>query len=258
MPAQWRADLLQLIRETPNLDWLVLTKRVGNARAMLNDAVKTMTGGATTWDTEPIPNVWLGATVVNPAEMHRDIPKLLDVPAAVKFLSMEPLLGHPDISEYLTPGWPHCASGFTQGPQYETGYCGTCGGHRTDPIHDPSTHDYVDWVIVGGESGPDARPMHPQWVRDVRDQCRTAGTAFFFKQWGDWIPADQADQSVRDAARTSASLSISGCLRHGEDNTIFATGEAYMLNVGKRQAGCELDGQRYQAFPNVSLELGIP
>jgi protein gp37 len=89
VPGQWRADLFQLIEDTPHLDWLLLTKRIGNAESMINDACSDI---MRSWR-EPWSNVWLGATICNQKEAYRDIPKLLAVPAVKRFLSMEPLLG---------------------------------------------------------------------------------------------------------------------------------------------------------------------
>lgn len=95
VPTAWRRDLFQLIIDTPNLDWLLLTKRIGNAERMMEDAGVFSGGRYSAGDghRHPLPNVWLGATVCNQAEADRDIPKLLATPAAVRFLSMEPLLG---------------------------------------------------------------------------------------------------------------------------------------------------------------------
>lgn len=132
----WRAKLWELIKATPNLDWLILTKRVGNVKNML----------PADWG-KGYPNVWLGISVVNQTEADRDIPKLLEIPAAMRWLSMEPLLG---------------------------------------PVVLPTGFVWLDWVIVGGESGPNARPMNPEWVYALHAQCtdRAMGVPFFFKQWG--------------------------------------------------------------------------
>ncbi|WP_430231746.1 phage Gp37/Gp68 family protein [Paraburkholderia tropica] len=249
VPPAWRADLLRLIAQTPDLDWLILTKRIGNARAMLNDAVREITSCARTWDAGAWPNLWLGATIVNEIEAERDIPKLLETPAAVKFLSMEPLLGPVDMSDFLTPGWPRCETGFVQGSRYEHGYCATCAGHVTDPIHQSGLHDVIDWVIAGGESGAGARPMHTHWARSLRDQCAKADVPFLFKQWGEWLPADQSDTIQRDAARAAASLSVSGELRLDGDAEIFQKDDAYVLRVGKKVAGRMLDGRVHDGFP---------
>lgn len=177
VPDAWRIDLFKLIADTPNLDWLVLTKRIGNVRSYIQRdglAFELISAG----------RVWLGATVVNQVEADRDIPKLLNTPAGMKFLSMEPLLGPVDISDFLAPGDPHCDTGFVQGERYEEGYCKTCAGHITDPIHNPAMHDFIDWVIVGGESGHAARPMVLEWAQDIVQQCHAASVPAFVKQLG--------------------------------------------------------------------------
>ena len=150
---QWREDLFDLIAATPNLDWLLLTKRIGNVGNML----------PVPFDFDKhFPNVWLGATVVNQEEADRDIPKLLAVPAAKRFLSMEPLLGPVDLN-YVRQRIQAQRSQLARAINGET---------------------WLDWVIVGGESGPGARPIHPDWARSIRDQCEEAGVALFVKQMG--------------------------------------------------------------------------
>ena len=138
-PAEWRADLFALIKATPHLDWLILTKRIGNVRGMAPP------------DGLPA-NVWLGATIVNQEECDRDMHKLLAVPASVRFLSIEPMLGPIDLG-YMREWQARNAR-------------------------------LLDWVIVGGESGAGARPIQIGWVESVRRQCKFQGVAFFFKQWG--------------------------------------------------------------------------
>lgn len=155
----WRADLFALIQATPNLDWLLLTKRIGNVGNML-----------------PVPfdfdrlyaNVWLGATVVNQEEADRDIPKLLAVPAAKRFLSIEPMLA--PISLRWLPAFPENAPHTAERPSGTTNHL---DGLRR-----------LDWIIAGGESGPGARPSHPDWYRALAGQCRAAGVPFFMKQMG--------------------------------------------------------------------------
>jgi len=146
----WREELWALIRETPNLDWLLLTKRVGNVPAML----------PADWG-DGYHNVWLGISVVNQEEADRDIGKLVAVPAKTRFLSMEPLLGPVDLAVPL-------------------GLVRVGLDQHLLPNHYPD----IDWVIAGGESGPHARPMAQAWVENIRIQCNTAKVAFFFKQWG--------------------------------------------------------------------------
>jgi protein gp37 len=193
----WRADLLALIDSTPNLDWLLLTKRVGNVATMLPAG----------W-LEAHPNVWLGASIVNQEEADRDIPKLLRLPARVRFLSMEPLLGPVDLFSVQTGELLH-----TSGNEYNPGS--------------------LDWIIVGGESGPEARPMAPAWARSLRDQCEAAGVPFLFKQWGEWGPYDRGRTDAKQ-------LAMPGAL------------DAPMALYGKKLAGRQLDGAHYDGYPKVA------
>ena len=199
----WRAELWEVIRATPKLDWLLLTKRIGN--------VTKLGGLPIGLDGYVLPNIWLGATVVNQEEADRDIPKLLAVRAVKRFLSMEPLLGQVDLSVPLNVY------------QFEDG--GTWSP-RNLPSHDTGLH----WVIAGGESGPNARPMHPDWVRSLRDQCAAAGVPFLFKQWGEWV-------------------SVSEVAGPGEHYR-FEDG-ATVRRVGKKAAGRTLDGTTHDGFPEA-------
>jgi len=190
----WRTDLFSLIRATPNLDWLLLTKRIGNARRCIDSAcahagVLGEAGDRNASDTwgmlfdwsrgRPPKNIWLGATICNQDEADRDIPKLLATPAVLRFLSVEPMLGPID----LYNGDPDPRLGGIRAKN-------TFIGDWWEPGDDqslPPRHG-VDWVICGGESGPRARAMNPDWVRSLRDQCQAAEVPFFFKQWGAWAP----------------------------------------------------------------------
>lgn len=215
VPDEWRADLFDLIARTPNLDWLLVTKRIGNVERMVMDALRTMfvrtNQEPTTW---PWANVWLGITVVNQAEADRDIPKLLATPAAVRFLSAEPLLGpvnlrhlnedretnevdclHPWTWEQEIEQWRDTDDEWEE--QFEDHY-GVAVSDASGPMHAS-----VDWVIVGGESGPGARPMHPQWARDLRDQCAMAGVPFFMKQL-----SGERGKPIKDIAQFPEDLRI--------------------------------------------------
>lgn len=139
----WRERLAILIRSTPNLDWLLLTKRPQKVTALAP------------WGKDWPRNVWLGTTVESQAWAERRLPELAQVPARIRFLSCEPLLGPLDLRHWL----------------------GTT----------------VQWIIAGGESGPRARPSDPEWFRDLRDQCTARGVAFHFKQWGNWAPLGGTD-----------------------------------------------------------------
>ena len=221
----WFTDLFELIEATPNLDWLLLTKRIGNVAKMVADG---------RWFPTHWPNVWIGATICNQAEADRDIPKLLAVPAAKRFLSMEPLLGPVDLSLC------NCDKGSKPGP-------GGAGG-VTCPCCNGAGGCMVDWVIVGGESGHNARPMHPDWAYSLRDQCQQAGVPFLFKQWGDWHPAmcDTSQDRLAICKHTGGSFHISA----GEFPRMFDMFDrCQMHRVGKKAAGRMLAGREWNGVP---------
>lgn len=177
-----RVKLWALIEETPMLDWLLLTKRPEN---MVRFAP---------WREIWPPNVWAMTSVENQEQAEKRIPFLTQVPAVVRGLSVEPLIGAVDLAPWL------------------------------DSIH---------WVIVGGESGRESRPMNPAWVSDVRDQCATADVPFFFKQWGEWAPSLPDAESYRVM-----------------DETIW---QDHMQRLGKKTAGRLLDGRTWDDLPRVDM-----
>ncbi|AXF86677.1 hypothetical protein DTO96_102432 [Ephemeroptericola cinctiostellae] len=218
VPSDWRADLFDLIGSTPHLDWLLLTKRIGNAQKMLNEYFPSGWGN---W-VDRYPNIWLGATICNQEEADRDIPKLLKTPAAVRFLSIEPLLGQIDLNMSLG------------GTRWIGGQRGCNGKTNGEHHHDERCGRGIDWVIVGGESGKDARPMHSEWVRSLRDQCAEAGVPFFFKQWGEWIQRHDLQASNSECV---------GKLWHTFDP------DSSVCRIGKKTAGRFLDGVEYSEYP---------
>jgi protein gp37 len=259
----WRRDLATLIMMTPNLDWLLLTKRIGNAGAMLADMFPAGTPE----------HVWIGATIVNQEEADRDIPKLLDTPARVRFLSIEPLLGPVNVARYM---WP--IHGWWKGPYNsyrEAKAAGAeCGLKRQALVWAHAR--FIDWVIVGGESGPGARPMHPDWARSLRDQCAAAGVPFLFKQWGEWRPISQmadAEHSVLYRSRVKArahedqnvlddiygrDCSVPTGIVHNNGTLLnidepmacrHGSGAMQIFKVGKKAAGRLLDGIQHDGFP---------
>jgi protein gp37 len=171
-----RARLWALIRATPNLDWLVLTKRIGNAPRML----------PADWDAG-YPNVWLGISVVNQEEADRDIPKLLRMSSQVRFLSCEPLLAPIDLYPFQKGCCLECGGGgelvacgpTTTFPEDDDGLvrCEACRGTGDD-----ADNHGIDWCIVGGESGSQSRPMLEEWAGSLQRQCEATDVAFFFKQ----------------------------------------------------------------------------
>lgn len=271
--AQWRIDLLRLIELTPNLDWLLLTKRIGNATQMLEAAVRAINHGRWGWRDNVFQNVWIGATVVNQEEADRDIPKLLETPAAVRFLSMEPLLGPVDLTAAYLP-CENAIDDLLMDP--ETGAYECCKRCDFTGIGDEMG---IDWVIAGGESGPHARPMHPDWARSLRDQCKAAGVPLLFKQWGEWLPINQQDEAFTNRLykpnRKAALHEDQGALDdiYGRTCTVpcgvvhadgsfheplepmaflQGTGAMSTFKVGKKAAGRLLDGALHDGFPEVA------
>lgn len=173
-----RHRLLNLIHDTPNLDWQLLTKRPQNVAEMYRDWLENTCGSSRyqdnrfDYDSGYLTNIWLGTSVENQKEADERIPELLKIPAKVRFLSCEPLLGPVDLTRI--------ALRVQDGSVEINALTGEEGGDRYLPL--------VHWVICGGESGHGARPMHPDWAQSLRDQCTAAGVAFFFKQWGEWLP----------------------------------------------------------------------
>jgi protein gp37 len=201
-----RQRLFALIDATPNLDWLLLTKRTENIKRLIpskcanGDCVKCYRDGDVC---RIYPNVWLGTSISTQEDADRNIPELLkcrDI-AKVLFVSAEPLLGSVDLNDkYLRHRGP--------------------GGWISEG---------VDWVIAGGESGPNARPMHPDWARSLRDQCEAAGVPFFFKQWGEYCHWSQTTDEVANR------------LGSHPDGPI---------KLGKKAAGNLLDGRQWLEVPN--------
>lgn len=192
----------------------------------------------------PLPNVWLGVSVEEQRWADIRIPALLETPAAVRFLSMEPLLGPVMLDRYLT----------------------------VSSIEDIKLGlpPLIDWVIVGGESGHGARPMHPAWARSLRDQCVRAGVPFTFKQWGEWQDGSAAPWQrgedhiiVRDGRHEPArdhwakdergwwTSDLIKARNHREKGSEDAT---FISRVGKKAAGRDLDGRTWDQYPDQQTE----
>jgi protein gp37 len=213
-PAGERERFGRLILATPNLIWMLLTKRIGNASGMLSAMFPDGTPD----------NVWLGATIVNQTEADRDIEKLIDAPTGTRFLSMEPLLGPVSLYDWIGP-W------------------GKPNELQAPPM--------IDGIFVGGESGRGARPMHPTWARSLRDQCKAAGVAYHFKQWGEWAPGNLSagdDLIERDRNKIQ-----SGFFDHNDNWNLLGPNpfRQTMDRIGKKAAGRELDGRIHDDFPQT-------
>lgn len=186
--------------------------------------------GSTWW---PLANVWLGVSVEDQATADELIPLLQETPAAVRWVSAEPLLGPIDLCcvGHEVEEWDgviDALRGFTWIEEWLDDFGKERRRHRCQTV------PKLDWVVVGGESGTGARPMHPDWARSLRDQCQTAGVPFLFKQWGEWCPAFQLPLDG-DAVPKSPD--------------IFRFENATVQRFGKRVAGRELDGRTWDEFP---------
>ena len=163
VPDKFIHQVFDIMAEAQQHTFQVLTKRPDRMKKWFLEIYAQWPGRE-----DPFPNVWLGVSVENQAAADERIPLLLQIPAEVRFVSCEPLLGPVDLSEWLR--------------ERRGGYF-PIGLPRQQPCLPSNWHQPpLDWVIVGGESGPGARPMHPQWPRNIRDQCQAAGVPFFGKQ----------------------------------------------------------------------------
>lgn len=233
--------------EMAKADWhtyQVLTKRIDRAKEMLNRKSIDSEEFHEAWALGewPLPNVWIGATVENQEAADNRIWDLRDTPAAARFLSCEPLIEETDL-EYpktLYPDGPQmCCGGGAGNPDTACGCMGL-------PIEPPLIHG-IDWVIVGGESGPRARPMHARSVRKIRDACRRWKVAFYFKQWGEWIHDSQVEHipGFLDALPDGDCITEHPWVREihtWEDDTCS-------FKIGKKRAGKILDGEIHNEMP---------
>jgi hypothetical protein len=230
---------------------------------------------------EPKPNFWAGVTVCTQKEADEKIPILLATPIENRFVSIEPMLEAIDISQYLNYYYFQCESCDHRESNPEL-VCPTCAEfdenndnpdecpdcgllHGENPISECSkcggeTYQQsptLDWIIVGGETGADARPMHPDWVRTIRDQCEQWKKPFFFKGWGEWLPDDNhiLDYEARWGAPPEnpsryAQIGVEGEFCPG--HFFLCDPSGYLLTVfkvGKRFSGRTLDGREWNDVP---------
>lgn len=214
-----RARLWELVEQTRHLTWMLLTKRPQNVMRMVPRAWHSIKGAPGRPNIICWPhNVWVGTTVENQRYANLRIPQLLAIPAPVRFLSCEPMLGAVDLSRYISR---------------------------------------LSWVICGGESGPRARPMHPDWARSLRDQCDQA-VPYLFKQWGEWLPYEPDAQppfwagqngDLIDGHHLPVDLS-EGDPTHGWwAPNVDSDGDIIYRRVGKTAAGHHLDGRTWDEYP---------
>jgi len=244
VPDDFIAEVFGVMAAAPHHTFQVLTKRPERMACVLTSAafkrdlyeywwcyarvpglpVEDQYGRNDLTPEDLLQHVWLGTSVEDQQRADERIPHLLQTPAAVRFLSCEPLLGPVDLQGWIEGPEAYVPLRFADG----------------EPVAFPR----IDWVITGGESGPHARPMHPDWARSLRDQCQKTGVAYFFKQWGEYAPV------------------LDGTL--GEESWRANQGNCYVLpspypgsaaqvfRVGKRYAGRLLDGRTWNEFPEVT------
>ncbi len=208
----------------------------------------------------PLPNVWLGVSAERQQEADERIPDLLATPAAVRFVSAEPLLGPVDFTRLNWIGGRRldALQSYTSVPLADPGHW----------QHERNDLPSLDWIIAGGESGPGARPMHPDWVRAIRDQCAAAGVPFFFKQWGGWAPLGAAytedpdeEQAIMEAP-DNRSGNICCIDTDGSMPVDYRYSGEYqpppsawwMERVRKSRAGRTLDGVTWDQMPDPAAQ----
>jgi len=204
---EMREEVYKVIENHPNINFIFLTKRPQNVMSYwIGDC----------------DNVWLGVTAENQQRADERIPILLQIPAIVRFVSVEPMLGPIDlIKAGLRPIFKN-------------------------PTGDPPMMELlpnIDWVICGGETGPGARPMHPDWVRSLRNQCQESGTPFFFKSWGEWITKNKSYPPNEETPIQWINIPFVKTYCWNEDYWAY--------QVGKKAAGRILDGRTWEEYPNA-------
>jgi protein gp37 len=229
-----RKRFLGMVEQTPNLIWMLLTKRIENVLEMTP-------WGESGWP----PNVWIGTSVEQQRFANTRVPELLRVPAAVRFVSCEPLLGAVDLTRIPVPNEQQPDLMWDAlGKRY-----GVPGRWQAPLVRG------VDWVITGGESGRHAgvRPTHPAWYRSLRDQAVVAGVAFHHKQNGEYVDPDEIDTAGMDdvvANERGVTIWPDGKTAAGAQGTCI-DGSATLWRVGRKKAGRLLDGKVWAQFPDA-------
>jgi len=221
--------------------YIILTKRPGRMFEVLKQlpafvqetfVEENFSGYENLWVNRlPLPNVWLGVSVEDQKTADERIPLLLQTPAALRFVSVEPMLGPINLNKHDEVTNLNWLSGLDENYPEE------------------GVNMKIDWVICGGESGTRARPMHPDWARELRDQCALHNVPFFFKQWGQYITAYQAGERQDEVADYNKTFGQ----RWVERSYQFPDGMP-MVKVGKTKSGRLLDGKEHNEMPIIKRE----
>lgn len=258
VPDEWIDRVFAVMALCPQHTFQVLTKRSARMREYCQSRFETEWGSEALCEAieaidefksdaggdhdAPLPNVWLGVSVEDQRAADERVPDLLATPAAVRWLSCEPLLG------------PVKLFGGTQDRKqiwnWLSGEIGTMHFDGPDFDYGPK----LDWIVAGGESGPNARPMHPDWARSLRDQCAEAGVPFFFKQWGEWelsLDRERDDPDWRaDYSNNYVDHGKSRWLNYEGGRGFHGERFVVMRKVGKKAAGRLLFGITHDAMPS--------
>lgn len=235
VPDDYIIDVFAVMALAPRHTFQLLTKRHARMRSLISDVrfrqemferlevLKHPESVQAVW---PLPNVWLGVSTENQQWADIRIPALLATPAAVRWISAEPLLG----AIVFDPDWLPVS-------------CRDCNCDMG--CNPPANWRWLDWVVAGGESGRGARPMHPGWARSLRDQCETAGVPFLFKQWGEWSPIEPDEVT----GKPTVFFGVDGKGTYYADR--YRDGIATLARIGKRAAARELDGRTWDQYPGA-------
>lgn len=268
VPFEFIYRVLAVIGASPKHTFQVLTKRAARMAEFFADrsrvaygmaeAAKEMFGHGEVGRTAgelmsrwPMRNLWLGVSVEDQQRADERIPHLLTTPAAVRFLSCEPLLGPVDLSAWMEPVQElltcrKCGEEFATGESERDGLSPCCL-REGDPQGETGGSE-IGWLIAGGESGPLARPAHPDWFRKLRDQCQEAGVPYFFKQWGNWLPHSEVFPNGQNGEGLYATTQ-----KLPRSMAVKTVGDIRMLEVGKKASGRFLDGREHSEFPRVEV-----
>lgn len=260
VPIECLLDLLDLLRRTPNLDWVLLTNRIENWRPRLQAAMDslafnrdpkaTLSAWIANWlYTKPPHNVCIGTPIVNQEDANRNMPILLAVPARIRFVRISRMEDFVDLAS------PYTKSLFDRAAAED-------GLDLPEAQMDPDTGFYevageellpgLHWIICGGESGHKARPLHPDWVRNLRNQSVAAGVPFLFEGWGEWVPIDGPNwpSAASDRLPNDCFIKPSGEVIRWDKRGLMTSWTDYLMRrVGHKNAGRQLDGHIHDGFP---------